>query len=414
MQRSASQLILPDPPAALKAHSGALIERLRQRQTEAGFLSFAEYMDTVLYEPGLGYYSAGLHKFGEAGDFITAPELGTLFATCLAAQVQDLAEHDFAKRDLAAQEPADDVDGAWDVLEVGAGSGRLAADLLQVLDARGCLPTRYRILERSADLRAVQAQTLRQHPDLFKRVEWLEQPPQEPWQGVMIANEVIDALAVERFRISRSGVEQLGVRIDRDGMDWDYRAAPPALSAAVTAAQSRLPDPLPVGYTSEICLSLTPWLEQLSGALRKGLALFIDYGYPRAEYYRPDRREGTLVCQYRHRAHFDPFVFPGLQDLSAFVDFTALAEAADAGALSVAGYSSQAMFLLGCGLEAIAGSQGRALGNTDLAARTGLAHELRELTLPGAMGEKFQVMGLARAIDAPLRGFALQDLRGRL
>lgn len=405
MHPADSRLILPDPPPALKEHSAALIERLKVLAGQSGTLSFAEYMDAVLYEPGLGYYSAGLHKLGDSGDFITAPELGKLFAGCLARQVLDAG--------AALTEQADQLAPVlWDVLEIGAGTGKLAADLLLALDsAGGPVPEHYRILERSADLRAVQARTLQQlAPDLAHKVSWLDQPPSNPWRGVLIANEVIDALAVERFRVTRDGIAQLNVRISSEGLEWVEQDAPPALLAAVQHLQKDLLEPLPEGYTSELCLSLRPWIEDISRQMEQGLALFIDYGYPRQEYYRSERHEGTLVCQYRHRAHFDPFVYPGLQDISAFVDFTALAEAADAAGLEVAGYSPQGLFLIACGLESLASE----LPDLPPAQRQALAHEMRELTLPGAMGEKFQVMALTRALDLPLRGFALRDLRGRL
>jgi SAM-dependent MidA family methyltransferase len=403
MDPADSRLILPDPPPSLKAHSTRLIARLADLAGADGTLSFADYMETVLYEPGLGYYSAGLHKLGASGDFITAPELGCLFAGCLANQAAEVAAR-----------LGDD----WELLEIGAGTGKLAADLLLALEALGGpQPRRYRILERSADLRAVQAQTLAERaPALASRVSWLDQPPVGAWRGMLIANEVIDALAVERFRIAGdgSGVRQIRVAVAPHGLGWAERPAPPALEQAVRAVEADLPEPLPAGYHSELCLNLRPWIDNITRALEQGLALFIDYGYPRREYYRPERREGTLVCQYRHRAHFDPFVFPGLQDISAFVDFTALAEAADAAQLEVAGYTSQAMFLIGCGLETLAG----ALPELAPAQRQALAHELRELTLPGAMGEKFQCMGLTRGLDhdaePPLRGFALLDLRSRL
>ncbi len=400
-----SRLILPDPPPALKEHSALLVARLNELADDSGSLSFAEYMEAVLYEPGLGYYSAGLHKLGESGDFVTAPELGTLFAGALARQIAQVGN-------ALGEEAAQPASGTWDLLEVGAGTGKLAADLLLALDTGGgTLPGHYRILERSADLRAVQARTIRQKaPAHAHRVSWIERPPEDPWRGVLIANEVIDALAVERFRISAQGPVQLGVKISGSGLEWTERPAPEALVAAVHKLQQDLPGPLPEGYTSELCMSLRPWLEDISGQLEQGLALFIDYGYPRREYYRAERDAGTLVCQYRHRAHFDPLVYPGLQDISAFVDFTALAEAADASGLEVSGYTTQSLFLIGCGLESLA----RNLPDLPPVQRQALAHEMRELTLPGAMGEKFQCMGLTRGLDLPLLGFALRDLRGRL
>ena len=409
MRASETRLILPEPPDALKATSRELVARMRERERSAGFLSFADYMEMALYEPGLGYYSAGLAKLGAQGDFITAPELGTVFARCLAKQVVEVGEA---------------LDGPWEMLEVGAGSGRLAADLLTALDeAGGALPARYRILERSADLRAEQARTLAERaPAHADRVSWLDAPPSEGWQGILLANEVIDALAVERFEIAESGPRQLGVTFPeqdgKPGLAWTDRAAPPALARRIEGLQSRLPAPLPPGYRSELCATLSPWLATVTGGLETGLALFIDYGYPRLEYYHPARRDGTLVCQTRHRAHFDPFTWPGLQDISAFVDFTALAEAADQAGLEVTGYAPQNLFLIGCGLDdVLAGALDSAPdGEATRSPREkqALSHEIRELTLPGAMGEKFQVMALTRALEQPLRGFSLGDWLGRL
>ncbi len=391
------RLILPEPPEALKALSRELVARVRERAEAEGWLSFAEFMEMALYEPGLGYYSAGLAKLGEGGDFITAPELGAVFARCLARQVAEAGER---------------LGSAWDVLEIGAGSGRMAADLLRALVEDGApLPERYLVLERSADLRDRQATRLREQvPELADRVTWLDAPPAKPWRGVLLANEVLDALAVERFRITENGIEQLGVALDDQDLDWAARPAPPDLARAVTRLQQRLPGPLPAGYVSEHCLRLAPWLASVTETLEQGLALFADYGYPRSLYYHPERREGTLVCQFRHRAHFDPFHWPGLQDLSAFVDFTALAEAADAAGLEVAGYTTQAAFLFGCGLESVLAD----LPELPPRERQALAHEVRELTLPGAMGEKFQLMALTRDLEGPWAGFAADDRRDRL
>ncbi len=388
-----SHAILPDPPDELKHLGQRLCAKLRERIAGSGFLSFREYMESALYEPGLGYYSAGLVKFGADGDFVTAPELGSVFGHCLAAQAVEIG---------AAL-------GEWDILEIGAGSGRLAADILDATGADG--PTRYRILERSADLRAVQRATLESRsPRYLERVEWLDAPPTEQWQGVLLANEVIDALAVERFRLDGENVLQLGVETDGEGFDWTTRPAPAELADAINLALGDRRDALADGYTSEICRGLPEWLDAVTASLSEGVALFIDYGHPRDEYYRPERRDGTLVCHYRHRAHDDPFLWPGLQDITAFVDFTALAEAADACGLDCAGYAPQAQFLIGCGLEQVLAG----MAELPDRARFDLARQVRELTLPGAMGEKFQVMALARNLDVPLRGFSLADLRGYL
>ena len=386
------QPILPEPPEELKSISRALVSELRDELGSTGFMPFSRYMERVLYEPGLGYYSAGSHKLGREGDFVTAPELGNLFARCLAAQVEEIGARL----------------GRYDLLELGAGTGRMAADLLNTLPAKSGLQ-RYRILERSADLRAVQQGLIAARaPDWVGRVEWLDAPPVEPWRGLILANEVIDALAVERFRIGPDGIEQAGISnaANGGGFAWCYRPAPTALARAVQGLGMALPP----GYSSEVNLHLADWLASVTASLTEGLALFVDYGYPRAEYYLPERRDGTLVCHYRHHGHDDVFFWPGLQDITAFVDFTAVAEAGAACGLGLAGYCSQAMFLLGCGLDQLLACSSE---HPDLDTFA-LTTQARHLTLPGMMGERFQVMALARGDPRELRGFALQDLSHRL
>jgi SAM-dependent MidA family methyltransferase len=392
-----SRAILPDPPQELKQLSKALSGRLADEIRASGPIPFARFMQRALYEPGLGYYSAGLHKFGASGDFVTAPELGPLFAACMARQVSEVAGQL----------------GSYDILEVGAGSGRLCTELLRELSAQRP-PDHYFILETSADLRAVQRQRIAaEAPTWLERVSWLDQPPATPWRGVLIANEVIDALAAEIFRITAAGVEQMCVTLDGDAMAWAGCPAPAELEQAVRHAESGLDEPFPVGYHSEIRPQLSAWLDALTNQIQQGLALFVDYGYPRREYYLPERTGGTLMCHYRHRAHDDPFFWPGLQDITAWVEFTALAEAADSCRLDVAGYTNQAMFLLGCGLDAVLAERLADCTDEGLSLRA----EARQLTLPGTMGERFQVMGLVRDLanpEQPLSGFSLQDLRYRL
>lgn len=386
--------ILPEPPDDLKRLSRELQQRLRDAMRDAGHIPFARFMEMALYEPGLGYYSAGLHKLGAAGDFVTAPELGSLFGACLARQAEEIAA---------------DLDH-WTVLEIGAGSGRLAAALLRELNV-DCLPRRYAILERSADLRAVQRRTLADTvPEHLERVTWLDRPPAEPWSGLLLANEVIDALAVERFEIRDGAVRQLCIHAEDGDFAWRTRPAPAPLEAGVRHLEADIGREFADGYRSEIQLHLPAWLDAVAGQLERGLALFIDYGYPRREYYRAERRDGTLMCHYRHRAHDDIFFWPGLQDLTAWVDFTALAEAADACGLEVDGYTSQAMFLAGCGLDVALNEKMAASPDGGAA----LAAEARQLTLPGQMGERFQVMGLGRGLAREPRGFSLLDLRYRL
>jgi SAM-dependent MidA family methyltransferase len=396
MTANASRDILPEPPEDLKHLSGQLAAILRERIRERGPLPFSEYMEAALYQPGLGYYSAGLQKFGAGGDFVTAPELGTLFAACLARQIRDIFN----------------ALGRRSILEVGAGSGGLAAALLLRLsqDAAGP-PLQYRILERSAHLRQVQRETIAaEAPDMLAHVSWLDQPPEQGWAGVMLANEVVDALPVERFAKSGDGLHQLNVIADGDAFDW--QPGPPR-TALAEAVHDRLGDTfahLPDGYCSEINLALDAWLSGLTAMLERGCALLIDYGYPRRDYYLPQRRRGTLICHYRHRAIDDPFRWPGLQDITAFVDFTALAEAGLKCGLECSGYTSQAMFLLGSGLDEELAS----MANLSPDEQLRLGAEARQLAMPSEMGEKFQVMALSRGLDLPLRGFQPLDLRHRL
>ncbi len=398
MVTETSNVILPEPPAELKRISENLVAAIRTKIAASGPIPFSEYMEMALYEPGLGYYSAGLQKFGPAGDFVTAPMLGDVFARCLAKQIEQIAN------EL----------GRYEIVEVGAGNGNLAADLLKAL-AEYHAPLNYRILERSAHLRQVQRETLeREVPQWLDKVSWIDEPPATSWQGVFIANEVLDALTVERFCCTSEGIRQLCVADGPDGFTWQQAACPESLHQKIEATLSGLDGTLAEGYRSEVNTSLPAWLQAVTGSLQKGLALFIDYGYPRHEYYLPQRRNGTLICHYRHRAHDDPFMYPGLTDISTSVDFTALAEAADSCGLEVNGYTSQTMFLLGCGLEEVINGF-QLLPEKD---RISKNIEVRKLTLPGEMGERFQVMALGRGLPEHLseqfRGFTLTDLRYRL
>lgn len=393
-----SSNILPEPPEELKCLSNKLVKAIRHKIRLGGPIPFSEYMEMALYEPGLGYYSAGLKKFGAGGDFVTAPQLGNVFARCLATQVEQLAT------EL----------GHYEILEAGAGSGQLAADLLTALQ-RDHPPTRYRILERSAHLRQVQKETLEQWvPQWMDRISWLDEPPVEHWQGVFVANEVLDALTVDRFCIDTNGIGQMMVTEEQEGFGWIKDTCPPGMQTRIEAVLSTLEHKPSEGYCSELNTSLPAWLKAVTGSLQKGLALFIDYGYTRRDYYLPQRRDGTLICHYQQRAHNNPFMWPGLTDISASVDFTALAEAADTCGLEVCGYATQAMFLLACDLEQII-MEGENLSARE---RLKLNNQVRHLTLPGEMGDRFQVMALGRGLDEDLsddlQGFSFTDLRHRL
>lgn len=378
------------------AHGEQVAARLRAIITEAaGWIPFSRFMQFVLYEPGLGYYSTGRVGFGTAGDFVTAPELSPLYARCLARQVAEILERT----------------GGGDVVEYGAGSGRLALDLLTALGRLGALPARYRIVEVSAPLAARQQALLGAAPTLAARVEWTDTPPADAWQGVAIANEVVDALPVDRFRIAGDGCEALGVVIAGSAFAFEPGPADAALAAAVTALRRRLPHALPDGYVSEWCPSLPAWIAAAGHALERGAFLVADYGLPRTHYYHPSRDGGTLCGFRRHRRAGNPLAYAGLQDLTAWVDFSALADAAVAAGFTVAGFTTQAHALAALGIDReLAGLQHGA----DERARYQLAQSVQTLMLPGEMGERFKLMALMRGNCEPLTAFSLRDFSSSL
>src|SRR5215468_581785 len=305
---------LPEPSRVELEHSERLSALIRAEIAAAGgAIDFARYMELALYAPGLGYYSAGATKFGAAGDFVTAPELGVVFARCLARAIAP---------ELRAT--------GGDVLELGPGSGALAAELLTELERLGALPVRYRLLERSADLRQRQRARMMQHcPHLETVVEWLDTPPVQRWDGVLVANEVVDALPVRLFALRDDGLYARGVALDAAGaLGLRDVPADAALRAAVGHAVGERLHLLPRPYQSEVRPLLAPWLAEVTRSLRQGQALIIDYGLSNAAYYLPERNSGTLRCHFRHRAHDDPLLWPGLQDITAWVDFDALRVAA--------------------------------------------------------------------------------------
>ena len=389
-------LTLPPLTPDEAAHSRRLSHRIWEEIDKCGgWLSFERFMEMALYEPGLGYYSAGATKLGAGGDFVTAPEISSLFSRCLATQCSEILRQ---------------VSGG-SILELGAGSGVMAADLLNELAAQGALPERYLILEVSADLRERQLMLIRERaPDHAARVDWLDRLPEE-FRGVVVANEVLDALPVQRFRVRGDQVNSLGVTWQLGRLDWSETRADAELEAAVRRIEANTGERLPDGYTSEINMRLAPWIAGIGTALREGVALFIDYGLPQRQYYRSERREGTLLCHFRHRFHDDPLINVGVQDIGAWVDFTAVAEAGCAAGLTVAGFATQAHFLIGNGLEQLLAPA--EVGN-ELASRVQLARQAMLLTLPGEMGERFKVIGLSRGFDQPLRGFAVRDLAATL
>jgi SAM-dependent MidA family methyltransferase len=380
------------------AHSAALVRLISQRIGAAGgFLDFASFMELALYAPGLGYYSAGSAKLGAAGDFTTAPEMSDLFARCVARQCAQVLEP------LAG----------GSILELGAGTGRMAAAILLELARLGQLPQHYDILEVSGDLAQRQREHLATLPEALKsRVRWLQQLPDPGLRGVIVANEVLDALPCRRFVMGSAQpapIEELGVTLAVDGtLGWARRPADAPLTVAVRELNAQLPEPLPPGYSSEVCLLVEPWITTLAACLAHGALLLFDYGLPRAQYYHPDRSSGTLTCHFKHRAHFDPLIQVGVQDITAWVDFTRVARAGHAAGLDVLGFCTQAGFLLGAGIDALLA---QASGPLEQARLNG---EARRLLLPGEMGEAFKLLALGRGIQTPLAAFTHQDLRDSL
>ncbi|MGR6035419.1 MAG: class I SAM-dependent methyltransferase [Candidatus Nitrosoglobus sp.] len=385
---------LPRPDPAALAYSQKLQGVIQEAIEQAGGqIPFARFMELTLYTPGLGYYMAGLHKLGASGDFITAPELSSLFTRCLSRSCQQVLK----------------LLGSGDILEFGAGSGRMAADLLNELDRRGSLPTRYLILELSADLRQRQQETLHQQvPHLAPIVSWLDNLP-DNIQGLILANEICDAMPVHCFQLE--GEHSWERYVSYGGDEFVWKKGPfsqPSLKDRITKIR-RLLNPV-AHYESEINLAMERWVTEIACRLQRGMLLIIDYGFPQHEYYHWERAGGTLMCHYRHRAHSNPLILPGLQDITSHVDFTALAEAGHSSGLKVAGYCSQADFLLACGLSELAAAEIKTAGRHALE----VSNQIKRLTLPSEMGELFKVLALTREIDQPLLGFGLRDRRARL
>lgn len=378
----------PSPAPEERVRQRELIELIRHEIDAAGgAIPFSRFMELALYAPRVGYYSAAQPKFGEHGDFVTAPEISPLFSRCVANQVAQVLTQL----------------GEGDVLEAGAGSGALAAGLLLALNALGRLPQRYLILELSAGLRALQRATIEQQaPHLLARVQWLDALPDHGFCGVILGNELLDAMPVERFRVTDDNIVEQHVSWNGEQFTTCERPAGTAVKVKAGALQ------LAPGYASEIGLQADAWVRSVSVRLARGVILLLDYGFPQTEFYHPQRTQGTLMCHYRHRNHGDPLMLVGLQDITAHVDFTAIAEAAHDTGLDVLGYTSQAAFLIGCGLTEMA------VEPLEARAQMERAHAINKLTAPQEMGELFKVIALGRNVRGPLRGFVVQDRRSRL
>ena len=384
---------LPVPGADAQAHSEQLIDLIKNEISHnEDAISFQRFMELALYAPGLGYYAAGSTKLGKDGDFITAPEISSLFSQAIANAILPV------------------INQVHTVLEVGAGSGRMAADILLFLEKKESLPEEYWILELSADLRTRQRETIEQRaPQLLDRVKWLDSLPSH-FSGVVLANELLDAMPVQLFQKQSETNEFSEVKIiwneDRFAYRLD-RADEPRLLKRINEIESEIGSHFPAGYISEINFAAEDWIKSIAEHLQKGLLLLVDYGFPRHEYYHPQRDQGTLMCHYRHRAHADPFVYPGLQDITAHVDFTAMADAALEAGLKVTGYTTQASFLMGAGLPELAA----AVDQDNVKQQVAIANEIKKLTLPHEMGELFKVIGFSKDCNIEMPAFSFRDLR---
>ena len=368
---------MPKPDDESLAHCQKVSASIKEAiDASDGSISFAQFMQIALYSPGLGYYNVGTAKFGAAGDFITAPEISPLFGRVVARQCKAVLQQT----------------DKGQILELGAGSGKLAVDILRSLDDLKSPPERYLILEPSPDLQARQQELIHEElPGLHRLVEWLSELP-EDFAGVVIANEVADALPVERFERADDAVLQMHVTADETGFDWSKKPAPKVLAAAVERIEADIGGTLPRGYQSEVSLGLPDWVAQLAMCLTKGLVLLFDYGLSRNEYYSRDHDQGWLRCHFRHHAHNEPLIYAGIQDLTSWVDFTAVAQSADEHGLDIAGFVTQADFLISGGLEEeLAG-----MADLPIADQLEMSRQVKVLTLPGEMGENFKCIGLSR------------------
>ncbi len=389
---------LPEPSEEAKQHSALLTKRISKQLKRQGELSFSKFMEMALYTPELGYYAGALQKIGRKGDFITAPEVSPIFSRCIARQAAQVLSK------LA--EP--------NIIEFGAGQGTMAKDILLELEKIEQPIEHYYIIEISADLKERQRQTLQTHlpAELFNKIVWLNSLPTTPISAVIVANEVLDAMPFERIRIEPDSALQGFVKFDDEtqSFDWDYRPITDrTLRTFANQLIKHLDKVSDLGYETEFNLNIKPWLSSLSNILSEGVVLLIDYGYTRREYYQPARVMGTLRCHYQHRAHSNPFFYPGLQDITAHVDFTAIAEDAFDSGFKVAGYTTQAHFLMASGLLEMSADP-----DADVTEQLKIAQQIKTLTLPDEMGENFKVIGLAKNYNESLIGFSVRDLRHQL
>lgn len=387
---------LPEPENNALTRSKALTQCIQQEiDKQQGYISFATFMELALYHPTLGYYNADTFQLGKQGDFITAPEISTLFTKCFAKQIQQMSAH------LKIN----------NILELGAGTGRFAKDLLEELTKQNCTPNHYYIYEASIMLRKKQRLFFQTHyPQFLAHMTWLDTLPTD-FTGIIIANEVLDALPIHCFQLDEDTIKERCVYWENNSFHWKH-CSPTSSALAEQATTLRDTYKLENGYGSEIGLYMQNYIQQLAQALTEGFILFADYGYGQREYYHHYRKKGTLTCFYQHRHHDNPLWLPGLQDITAHVDFTRVIEIAAEFGCSLTGYTSQAAFLLACGLMDFAAEDEKNLDATDAFK---LHHAIKLLTLPTEMGERVKIMGLSKNIEiddkTPFIGFQFQDRR---
>ena len=388
MHHTTPPLSWPTPDEAAQTRSQALIACLKQQITDAGgSIPFDAYMEAALYHPEHGYYTNPAPLFGEKGDFITAPEISPLFSACLANQAKQIL---------------DTVNGA-SLLEFGAGTGKMASDIMNTLMDLQTPLARYFIVERSPALQEKQRETIQKHcPMLLEKVCWVDSVP-DKFRGVILANEVLDAMPVKRFRVAESGIEEQVVRSTDQGFTLDWLATDDANIHACAKHNA-----LTKAYISEYLPSCDDWIREIANAIEEGVVLFIDYGFPASTFYHPSRHMGTLMCHYRHIAHADPLVYPGLQDITAHVDFTHVAMAGEKAGLMLSGFTHQAGFLINCGIEQFM------TVTEDLQVQLAQTAAIKKLTLPHEMGELFQVIAFTKKWQEPLLGFKQFDHIARL
>ena len=382
---------LPVPGDIAQQHSEKLIALIKNEiDNNEGSISFQRYMELALYAPSLGYYAAGSTKLGEEGDFVTAPEISSLFSQTLANAI------------LPALEQVEVI------LEVGAGRGRMAADILSYLEQKNKLPKEYWILELSADLRERQKNTIEEiAPELINRVKWIDALPDQ-FSGIVLANELLDAMPIQLFQKNENDISDVDVTWRDEKFSFQLKSSfDERLIIRTKEIESEIGCELESGYVSEVNFAAEDWIKSIAERLKQGIVVLIDYGFPRHEYYHAQRSQGTLMCHYRHRTHPDAFVYPGLQDITAHVDFTAMADAALEAHMNIIGYTNQVSFLMGAGLLELAELN----ESSDVQQQMEIATQIKKLTLPHEMGELFKVIGFSKNCDVLLPAFSFRDLR---